>query len=44
MRDWLIQSGFMVAGLGFAVIAWALYPKRERRGPVHLARRRCRRR
>lgn len=37
MRDWLIQSGFMVSGLGFAVLAWALYPKREQRGPVHLA-------
>lgn len=27
-RDWVIQLGFLGVGLGFAAIAWSLYPKR----------------
>lgn len=29
LRDWVIQLGFLGAGLGFAAIAWSLYPKRQ---------------
>ena len=29
LRDWVIQLGFVSAGLGFAAIAWSLYPKRQ---------------
>jgi hypothetical protein len=29
LRDWAIQLGFLGAGLGFAVLAWAVYPKRQ---------------
>lgn len=40
MRDWLIQSGFLLVGLGFAAIVWALYPKRtpqDAQQPAQLA-------
>lgn len=30
LRDWVIQLGFLGAGLGFAAIAWSLYPKRQK--------------
>lgn len=29
LRDWVIQLGFLGAGLGFAAIAWSLFPKQQ---------------
>lgn len=40
LRDWVIQLGFLGAGLGFAAIAWSLYPKRQawqRESPAYSA-------
>lgn len=40
LREWVIQLGFLGAGLGFAAIAWSLYPKRQawqRESPAYSA-------